>query len=399
MSTEGIDIYMDNAATSWPKPPVVLEAIQEFFANAGGNTGRSGHRRSIESSRRVSLAREALAELLGAETPDEVIFTKNATEGLNLAILGLAPMGGRIVTTSLEHNSVMRPLRHLEETGRCTLEIVRADGNTGEIDLEEWSSAIRRGGWCLAVATHASNVTGALLPIDALAQRAAAEGVPMVVDASQRAGHLPLDVAALGAAAGAMHGHKGLLGPTGTGVLYLAPHVDVPPLIRGGTGSQSELETQPDFAPDKYESGTLNAMGIVGLGAAARYLTEVGVDAVYGRLAELTRRFREGLAQVEGLVLYGPDDPAASIGIVSVNVRGIPCATVSRLLDDESRIMTRAGLHCSPAAHRSLGTAPEGTVRFSWGFDTIEEEIDVAVRALRDIASRRAGAKSAGALV
>ena len=382
------DIYMDNAATSWPKPPVVLEAIQEFFANAGGNVGRSGHSRSIESSRRVSLARETLAELLGAETPDEVIFTKNATEGLNLAILGLAPEGGRIVTTSLEHNSVMRPLRHLEETGRCTLEIVRADGNTGEIDLEEWSAALRRGGWCLAVATHASNVTGALLPIDALAQRAAAEGVPMVVDASQSAGHLPLDVAALGAAAVAMPGHKGLLGPSGTGVLYLAPHVDVPPLIRGGTGSQSELETQPDFAPDKYESGTLNAMGIVGLGAAARYLTEVGVDAVYGRLAELTRRFREGLAQVEGIVLYGPDDPAASIGIVSVNVRGIPCATVSRLLDDESRVMTRAGLHCSPAAHRSLGTAPEGTVRFSWGFDTIEEEIDVAVQALRNIAAR-----------
>jgi cysteine desulfurase family protein len=382
------DIYMDNAATSWPKPPVVLEAIQEFFANAGGNTGRSGHRRSIESSRRVSLAREALAELLGAETPDEVIFTKNATEGLNLAILGLAPEGGRIVTTSLEHNSVMRPLRHLEETGRCTLEIVRADGNSGEIDLEEWSAAIRRGGWCLAVATHASNVTGALLPIEAMTQRAAAEGVPMVVDASQSAGHIPVDVGALGASAVAMPGHKGLLGPSGTGVLYLAPQVDVPPLIRGGTGSQSELETQPDFAPDKYESGTLNAMGIVGLGAAARYLAEVGVDAVYARLTELTRRFRDGLAQAEGIELYGPDDPAASIGIVSVNVSGVPCATVSRLLDDESGIMTRAGLHCSPAAHRSLGTAPEGTVRFSWGFDTIEEEIDVAVAALQSIAAR-----------
>jgi len=392
MSSAETDIYMDNAATSWPKPPAVLEAIQEFFANAGGNVGRSGHSRSIESSRRVSLARETLADLLGAETPDEVIFTKNATEGLNLAILGLAPEGGRIVTTSLEHNSVMRPLRHLEEAGRCTLEIVRADGNTGEIDLEEWSAAIRRGGWCLAVATHASNVTGALLPIEAMAHRAAAEGVPMVVDASQSAGHLPLDVVALGASAVAMPGHKGLLGPSGTGVLYLAPHVDVPPLIRGGTGSQSELETQPDFAPDKYESGTLNAMGIVGLGAGARYLSEVGVDAVYARLTELTRRFRDGLAQAEGIVVYGPDDPAASIGIVSVNVEGIPCATVSRFLDDESRIMTRAGLHCSPAAHRSLGTAPEGTVRFSWGFDTIEEEIDVAVAALRNIAARRAEA-------
>jgi cysteine desulfurase / selenocysteine lyase len=392
------DIYMDNAATSWPKPPVVLEAIQEFFANAGGNTGRSGHRRSIESSRRVSLAREELADLLGAGTPDEVIFTKNATEGLNLAILGLAPEGGRIVTTSLEHNSVMRPLRQLEETGRCTLEIVRADGNTGEIDLDAWTSALRGGGWCLAVATHASNVTGALLPVEAMTQRALAADVPMVVDASQSAGHLPLNVAKLGAAAVAMPGHKGLLGPSGTGLLYLAPGIEPPPLIRGGTGSQSELETQPDFSPDRYESGTLNAMGVVGLGAAARYLAQVGVDAVYARLTELTRRFRDGLAQVERVVLYGPDDPAGSVGIVSVNVEGIPCATVSRLLDDESRIMTRAGLHCSPAAHRSLGTAPEGTVRFSWGFDTTDEQIDSAVEALRGIASRRAGAETAEAL-
>jgi len=390
------DIYFDNAATSWPKPPVVLEAIQEFFANAGGNTGRSGHRRSIESSRRVSLARERLAELLGAETPDEVIFTKNATEGLNLAILGLAPEGGRIVTTSLEHNSVMRPLRYLEQVGRCSVDIVHADGNSAEIDLEEWSSALRRGGWCLAVASHASNVTGALLPIQAMAQRAAAEGVPMVVDASQSAGHIPLDVGQIGASAVAMPGHKGLLGPSGTGVLYLAPHVDVPPLLRGGTGSQSELETQPDFAPDKYEAGTLNAMGIIGLGAAVGYLAETGVDNVFARLSELTRRFRDGLAQTDGVVLYGPDDPARSVGIVSVNVEGIPCATVSRFLDDEYRIMTRAGLHCAPAAHRSLGTAPEGTVRLSWGFDTTDEQIDIAVEALRSIAARRV--ETAGAL-
>ena len=383
------DIYLDNAATSWPKPPAVLEAIQEFFANAGGNTGRSGHRRSIASSRRVSLARESLADLLGAETPDEVIFTKNATEALNLAVLGLAPEGGRIVTTSLEHNSVMRPLRHLEGIGRCTLEIVRADGNTGELDLDEWSAALDHS-WCLAVATHASNVTGVLLPIEAMVQRATAAGVPVVVDASQSAGHIPLDVTALGASAVAMPGHKGLLGPTGTGLLYLAPGVDVAPLIRGGTGSQSELETQPDFAPDKYESGTLNAMGIVGLGAAAGYLAEVGVENVYERLTELTRRFRDALARVEGIVLYGPDDPARSVGIVSVNVDGIPCATVSRFLDDESRIMTRAGLQCSPAAHRSLGTAPEGTVRLSWGFDTTDDQIDTAAEALRSIAARRA---------
>jgi cysteine desulfurase/selenocysteine lyase len=392
----GGDVYLDHAATSWPKPAVVLEAMQEFLANAGGNTGRSGHRRSIASSRAVSLARERLADLLGAGSPDELIFTKNATEGLNLAINGLADGVDRIVTTSLEHNSVMRPLRALEQRGPCSVVVVRADGNTGEIDLDEWSSALRGAARCLAVAVHASNVTGVLLSLSALAAAAADAGVPFVVDASQSAGHVPLSLPALGVTAVAMPGHKGLLGPTGTGVLYLAPGVEVEPLIRGGTGSQSELEYQPDFAPDRYESGTLNALGIVGLGAAAEHLREVGVDRVQDRLTELGRRFRDGLAGVDGVTLYGPVDPADSVGIASLNVEGVPCATVARLLDDEWGVMTRAGLHCSPASHRSLGTAPEGTLRFSWGNDTTERDIDAAVEAVRTIAARERSAEPLG---
>ena len=390
-----VEVYLDHAATSWPKPPVVLEAIQDFFENAGGNTGRSGHRRSIASSRAVSLARERLADLLGAETPDELIFTKNATEALNLAICGLAPDGGRIVTTSLEHNSVMRPLRHLEHTGRCELTLVRADGNTGELDLDEWSAELRKPGPCLAVATHASNVTGVVLPLAELAAAAGEASAPFVVDASQTGGHLPLSLPELGAAAVAMPGHKGLLGPSGTGLLYLAPGVEVEPLIRGGTGSLSELEVQPDFAPDKYESGTLNAMGIVGLGAAAKFLSDEGLDRVEASAVALGRRFRDGLAQIEGIAFYGSPDPADSVGIASVNVEGIPCATAARLLDDEWGVMTRAGLHCSPAAHRSLGTAPEGTIRFSWGVDTTESDIDVAIEALRAIAERARSAEPA----
>jgi cysteine desulfurase / selenocysteine lyase len=389
------DVYLDNAATSWPKPPVVLEAIASFFADAGGNTGRSGHRRSIASSRRVSLARERLAELLGAETPDSLVFTKNATEALNLAILGLAADGARVVTTSLEHNSVMRPLRALEERGRCTVEVVRADGNTGRIDLDEWSARLEGAGPRLAVALHASNVTGVLLPAAAMAAAAAARGAPFILDASQTAGHVPLSVSELGATAVAMPGHKGLLGPTGTGLLYLAPDVEIEPLIRGGTGSQSELETQPDFAPDRYESGTLNAVGIVGLGAAAELLCETGLERVQERLAGLGRRFHDGLAGVDGIVANGPADPADGVGIASLNVEGMPCATVARLLDDEWGVMTRAGLHCAPAAHRSLGTAPDGTVRLSWGLDTSEEQIDVAVEALRAVAARARDAEPA----
>ncbi len=390
------DVYLDNAATSWPKPPVVLEAIQDFFENAGGNVGRSGHGRSIASSRAVSLARERLADLLGAESPDNLIFTKNATEALNLAICGLADGVARIVTTSLEHNSVMRPLRDLEKRGRCSVEVVHVDGNTGEIDLEEWAARLRGAEPCLAVAVHASNVTGVLLPIPAMAAIAAGSGVRFIVDASQSAGHVPFALPGLGASAVAMPGHKGLLGPTGTGLLYLAPGVEVEPLIRGGTGSQSESEYQPNFAPDRYESGTLNAIGIVGLGAAAEHLRVTGIDRVQARLTELGRRFRAGLAAIDGVAVHGPVDPADSVGIVSLNIRGVPCATVARLLDDEWRVMTRAGLHCSPAAHRTLGTAPEGTLRLSWGNDTSERDIDVAIEALDAIADTARSAEPLG---
>jgi cysteine desulfurase family protein len=388
-------IYLDNAATSWPKPPGVLKAIEEFLATAGGNVGRAGHRRSIASSRSVSLARERVADLLGAETPDQVIFTKNATEGLNLAILGLVAPGSRVVTSSLEHNSVMRPLRGLEARGVCTVEVVPVDGNSGATDLDEWAAHFAAGGPCVAVVMQASNVTGALLPVREIGARAAAAGVPLIVDASQSAGHYPLDVSSLGAAAVAMPGHKGLLGPTGTGVLYLAEGVEPEPLIRGGTGSQSELEVQPDFAPDRYESGTLNSLGVVGLGAAVEHLHDVGIENVHARLVELGTRFRGALEGVEGITMQGPVEPADGVGILSLNVGGVPSATVSRFLDDEWGVMTRAGLHCAPAAHRSLGTAPNGTVRFSWSNDTTDDEIDTAAEALRTIAARARDAEPA----
>jgi selenocysteine lyase/cysteine desulfurase len=238
------------------------------------------------------------------------------------------------------------------------------------------------------VATHASNVTGVILPAVELASRARECGIPFVLDASQSAGHVPLRLDSIGASAIGMPGHKGLLGPTGTGLLYLAEGVEVEPLMRGGTGSRSESEYQPDFAPDRYESGTLNAVGIVGLGAAAEYLQGIGIDRVHERLTGLGRRFRDALAAVDGLTLYGPEDPAMSSGILSLNVDGETCATVARLIDEEWGVMTRHGLHCSPAAHRSLGTAPDGTVRFSWGYDTSDEDIDVAVEALRAVVQR-----------
>ena len=290
----------------------MLEAIQDFFENAGGNTGRSGHRRSIASSRAVSLARERLADLLGAESPDELIFTKNATEALNLAIYGLAADGGadrdHVARAQLGDAAAARIW---SRRGRCTLEIVRADGNTGEIDLDEWAARApraRRRAW-------PSPCTPRTSPACCCRSRrlaaVAAEAACRWSSTPRRApGHVPLALPELGAAAVAMPGHKGLLGPSGTGLLYLAPGVEVEPLIRGGTGSQSELEVQPDFAPDRYESGTLNAMGIVGLGAAAEYLREVGIDRVAGeRLTALGRRFRDGLAGIDGIVVLRPGRP------------------------------------------------------------------------------------------
>ncbi len=384
------EVYLDQAATSWPKPPGVLAAIEEYFTVAGGNSGRAGHRRALQSARAISLARERLAELLGAESPDQLAFTKNATEALNLAIHGLTLPGGRVVVSSLEHNSVMRPLRALEASGRCSVEVVATDGSTGALDLDEWSERLTRPGACLAVSVHASNVTGVVLPVESMAQAAAAAGVPLLLDAAQTAGHLPLTLARLGATAVAMPGHKGLLGPTGTGLLYLAPGIELEPLIRGGTGSLSELEQQPDFAPDRYESGTLNGIGIVGLGAAAAYLLERDLDEVYATLTALGQRLQAGLVEIPGLQIQGPADPADGVGIVSFTLTGLPCATVARLLDDEFGVMCRAGLHCAPAAHRSLGTAPEGTVRLSWGAETRPDELDYAVEAVRAIAQRSA---------
>ena len=308
---DGGEVYLDHAATSWPKPPVVLEAIEDFFANAGGNTGRSGHRRSIASSRAVSLAREQLADLLGAETPDELIFTKNATEALNLAIYGLAADGGRIVTTSLEHNSVMRPLRHLEQTGRCTIEIVRADGNTGAIDLDEWAAALRGTG-------PAPRGRDARLERDRRRAAARGDGARPRTTPACRSSSMPRRAPGTSRSRcrswarprSRCRATRACSARPGTGLLYLAPGVEVEPLIRGGTGSLSELEVQPDFAPDRYESGTLNAMGIVGLGAAAAVpRRDRHRRASTRRRPRSGRRFRDGLAGIDGIAFYGSGRP------------------------------------------------------------------------------------------
>jgi cysteine desulfurase/selenocysteine lyase len=310
------------------------------------------------------------------------VFTHNATHALNLALYGLLEPGDHVVTTSMEHNSVMRPLRHLEERG-VEVTVVACD-EAGVASVEAVRAAMRRHTRLLVV-THASNVTGTLMPVQALAALAHEHGAWCLVDASQTVGVVPIDVGALGVDLMAFSGHKGLLGPTGTGGLYIREGIRVAPLMRGGTGSDSAYELQPERLPDAHESGTVNVAGLAGLGAAVRFLLELGVEQVRAHEARLLARFLELAAEVPGLVVYGPRDPARQVGIASFNLAGAVSSEVAAALEEGFGILARAGLHCAPAAHRTIGTFPTGAVRFGFGWFNTLAHVDEAVRALETI--------------
>ena len=382
-------IYFDHAATSWPKPPAVREALDRYFGDAGGNPGRAGHRMSIAAARLVEETRNGLAELLGIEDPARLAFAKNATEALNVAIYGLLQPGDHAVTSSVEHNSVMRPLRDLERRGVAVT--VVPCGPDGLIDADAIAAAIRPD-TRLVVTLHGSNVTGALLPIDAIAAACRERGIPYLVDAAQTAGAIPIDVAALGVDLLAFTGHKGLLGMTGTGGLYVRPGLSFEPLLRGGTGSRSDLEVQPDFMPDAYESGTLDVAGLAGLGAGVRHLLETGVDKVEAHDRDLATRAIDGLAGIPGVTVYAPSDEYRRCGVLSFTVEGLAPSDVGGILDRDFEIMSRVGLHCAPGAHRTIGTFPTGTVRFGFGLSNTIEEVDTAIGAVAEIAGWSADA-------
>ncbi len=377
-------IYFDHAATSWPKPPVVSDALDRYFGTGGGNPGRSGHRMSIEAASIVEDCRDALAECFNVDDPARIVFTKNATEALNVAINGILAPGDHVVTSSIEHNSVMRPLRHLESHG-VDVTVIPCESD-GILDAQRVKDAITPA-TRLIVTLHGSNVMGSLLPVEEIAAIARDRSIPYLVDTSQTAGAVPIDVAALGIDLLAFTGHKSLLGPTGTGGLYVGDGLDLEPLLRGGTGSRSDLEEQPDFMPDALESGTLNVAGLAGLGAAVRYLLGVGIGTVATHERSLMDRFVRGASGIPGITLYGPAASALRCGVVAFNVAEMVCSDVGTLLDREYGIMSRVGLHCAPGAHRTIGTFPTGTVRFGFGFSNTEEEIDVAVEALTDISA------------
>ncbi|MBI2917364.1 MAG: aminotransferase class V-fold PLP-dependent enzyme [Chloroflexi bacterium] len=382
--------YFDNAATSWPKPARVVMEVTLALAGQLGNPGRSGHQMAVTAGRLVLEARETLAALLGVADPAQIVFTKNATESLNLAIFGLVRPGDHVITSSVEHNAVMRPLRYLETQG-VALTVLRCSPE-GLLDPAEVRRTMRPD-TRLVVTAHASNVLGTLLPVAEIARICREAEVPYLVDGAQTAGAVPIDVEQMGVDLLAFTGHKGLLGPTGTGGLYVREGLELQPLVLGGTGSLSDQEIQPEFLPDRYESGTLNVAGLAGLKAGVSYLLEAGVDKVREHETALVRAFDSLAVCVPGCTIYGPRDPSLRVGMASFNLEGIPPSEVGRLLDTEFGIMSRIGLHCAPSAHRTMGTFPDGAVRFSWGMFNTEDEISYAAEALGRLASlARAGA-------
>ncbi|WP_041643853.1 aminotransferase class V-fold PLP-dependent enzyme [Mahella australiensis] len=375
-------IYLDNAATSYPKPEYVYEAVLKCMKEYGANPGRSGHRMAIEAGKKVYRCRELLAELFNIPDPMDIVFTYNATDAINLAVKGFIRSGDHIITTSMEHNAVARPLTTLKTQG-VDVSFVPC-GSDGTLNAEDIEGYIRPNTRLIAM-THASNVTGTILPINEVGEVAHEHGITFLVDAAQTAGTCDIDAAEMNIDMLAFPGHKGLLGPQGTGGLYIKKGVELQPLKQGGTGSNSESLIQPDLMPDKFESGTLNTPGIAGLAAGVEYILDKGVNAIHAHEIGLIKQMLEELRSLNGVSIYGPSDAKGRVGIISLNIDGITDGELSNVLDQSYDIATRAGLHCAPLAHTTIGTIDKGAVRFSVSYFNTRDDIDAAVSALKDI--------------
>lgn len=377
-------IYFDNAATSWPKPPQAIAAMQNYMQNIGGSPGRSGHRLSVEAARIIFDAREKLASLFNVSDPLQIVLTKNATESLNIAVFGFLKPGDHVITSGMEHNSVMRPLRAIESKG-VGITVIPCDGE-GLINPEQITSAARKNTKAIFI-THASNVTGTVMPLADIGCITKAQGIVLCVDAAQTAGSYPIDVEEMNIDLLAFTGHKSLLGPSGTGGLYIREGLEksIEPVLVGGTGSRSEVEIQPDFMPDRFEAGTPNTVGIAGLLAGVEFVLSTGVNRIKSREEKLVKMFIEGLRELPGIILYGQNSVDRRIPVVSFNVAGMDPGAVALELDERFNIMSRSGLHCAPSAHKTIGTYPSGTVRFSFSYFNTEEQVAESIKALENI--------------
>lgn len=375
-------IYLDNGATSFPKPKGMLRAMYECMRDYCGNPGRSGHRMSIKTGEEIYKARNQLGKLFHIEDCSRIIFTSNATEALNLGIKGVLERGDHVITSAMEHNSVLRPLKALEEAGVETT-IIRCSGD-GTLNPEMLEKEIKNN-TRLIICTHASNVTGTIMPVKEIGQIAKENQILYLVDAAQSAGSLPVDVKAMNIDLLAVPGHKGLLGPMGTGMLYVREGLALRPLKEGGTGTKSRELLQPQELPEGYETGTVNAPGIIGLGYSAGFVANIGVDQIRAYEEELVRILDEGLRNMKGVTVYGPWNCKKKTGIVTFNVKNLGCEEVCDRLNTDFGIATRGGFHCAALAHKTIGTYDTGAVRLSVGPFNTKSEINMALEAVYQI--------------
>ncbi len=380
-------IYFDNAATSFPKPTQVTDAVVDYMTKIGANPGRAGHIQSVRAGEIVFEARKKIARFFGVKSPMNAVFTSNATEALNTAVKGLLRDGDHVITSAMEHNSVLRPLKRLEEHGMITLTLLDGD-ERGVLSVEEVLKAIKQGTRAI-VLNHMSNVTGTVQPVREIGELCSSRGILMILDCAQSAGIIPVDLDAEHIDIACFAGHKGLYGPTGTGGMVIRDGFDfdsITPLKEGGTGSLSDKTVQPAFMPDKFESGTLNVAGIAGLSKGIDFINSLpeALKSVQLHKQTLQKYFIEKAKKhVKGFVTQSETD---GYGVVSFIIVGLSVSEVTMKLSDRYGIMSRQGLHCAPTAHRRIGTFPEGTVRFGFSVFSTRDEVDIALKALKEIA-------------
>ena len=374
--------YFDNAATSYPKPEEVYDTLIDIMKTKGANPGRGSHTMALEASREIYDTRLKLAKFFNIEDPLRIAFTQNATHSLNMAIKGYIKDGDHVITTSLEHNSVLRPLYSLKEDCGVDLTILEADIN-GKLTIDSIVSSIKEDTRAV-VLTHASNLTGTILPVKELGKVLKERNITFIVDASQSAGYLDVDVEDMNIDILCFTGHKSLYGPQGTGGIYVRKGIELSPLMEGGSGSQSKLKRHPREMPDLLEYGTLNAAGIGALGTGIDFVNKTGLEKIRNHEEELVNIFMEEISRLNGVKIYGPLDERR-VPIVTLNIEGVDPSELSQILDEDFDIATRPGMHCAPLAHRSIGTYNTGAVRFSFGYFNTIDEVRYAANSLKEI--------------
>jgi len=378
-------IYLDNAATTFPKPKCVIDAMVDFMTNIGCSPGRGGYENSLQSGRLVFEARNIINGFFNGPGVDNVIFTPNITSSLNIAIKSMFKSGWHIITTSMEHNSVIRPLRRLEIDNNISITIVNCNAD-GTLDPEELKRAITKDTRAV-IMTHASNLIGTIMPIQDIGNICKENGLYFILDTAQTAGVLDIDFKGLNLDFLAFTGHKGLLGPQGTGGFIVSDRANMimTPFIEGGTGSKSDLDIQPNFLPDKFESGTFNTPGIVGLKAGVEFIKNTGIDNIRNHESILADIFINGLKSINGVDIHGPLDSHKQTSTIAINIKDMDASEVSYILDSKYGIMNRAGMHCTPLGHKTIGTFPKGALRFSIGYFNTENEIEYTLDAINKI--------------